>query len=111
VEYAVAAQYARDMFTTPEFIMGMKSYDRSHAEWAAYIANETSSAIKLRVPFGQIEKMPRMRREARIARPPDIQQKSHEAPAAPSMPQRSDPKPAAEPPSPKDFEIKPGKKW
>ena len=60
VEYAVASQYARDMFTTPEFIMGMKSYDKSHAEWACYVANFTPHAMKLSVPFGSIEQMPTM---------------------------------------------------
>jgi hypothetical protein len=60
VEYAVASQYARDMFATPEFIMSMKSHDRSHAEWAAYVANLTDRAVKISVPFGAIEKLPRM---------------------------------------------------
>ena len=67
VEYAVASQYARDMFTTPEFIMGMKSYDHSHAEWATHVANLTDRALKLSVPFGAIEKMPRMDESTHVA--------------------------------------------
>ena len=59
-EFAVASHYARDMFTTPEAIMGAKSFDRSHAEWITYVANLTNSAVKMSVPFGAIEKMPRM---------------------------------------------------
>ena len=59
VEHAVASQYSRDMFTTPEFIMGMKSYAKSHAEWAAYVSNMTDKAVKLNVPFGVLEQMPK----------------------------------------------------
>lgn len=59
VEYSVASQYARDMFTQPEFITRMKSYDRSHAEWAVYVANTFDRAIKINMPFGAIERMPK----------------------------------------------------
>src|SRR5262249_8497513 len=38
IEYSIASQYARDMRTTPDFILGMKKYDRSHAEWAVHIS-------------------------------------------------------------------------
>lgn len=60
VEYAVASQYARDMFTTPEFIMAMRSQDRSHADWATHVANVTEHAVKLSVQFGTIDAMPKM---------------------------------------------------
>lgn len=59
IEYAVASQYARDMFTTPEFIMGMRAQDRSHTEWAAFVSNMTDRAVKLTVPYGVLEGLPR----------------------------------------------------
>lgn len=57
IEYAVAAQYARDMFCDPAFIIGMKKYDRSHAEWAVHISG-MERAVKLRMPYGALEKLP-----------------------------------------------------
>jgi Helicase HerA, central domain len=59
VEFAVASQYARDMHTTPEFIMSMKAVDRSHAEWAAFVANTTDKALRLRVNYGVLEALPK----------------------------------------------------
>lgn len=70
VEYAVASQYARDMFTTPEQIMRMRSYDRSHTEWMTYVANMTEKAVKLDVPFGAIEAMPKRAGAAATTTPP-----------------------------------------
>lgn len=67
VEYAVAAQYARDMHTSPEFIMSMRAYERSHTEWACFVQNLTDAAIKLSVPFGALEEMPRMDRRTHAA--------------------------------------------
>jgi hypothetical protein len=68
VEYSVAAQYARDMFCEPEFITRMKSYDRSHAEWAAYVSG-MDHAVKVEIPFGAIERMPKRVAPARLAPP------------------------------------------
>jgi hypothetical protein len=89
IEYAVAAQYARDMFTTPEFIMGMKSHDRSHAEWAAYVANMTDrGAVRVRMPFGAVEAMPKRAKAARAETAP--------IPPAPA-PREPERRPAAQP--------------
>jgi hypothetical protein len=130
VEYAVASQYDRDMFTTADFIMGMKSYDRSHAEWAAYVSNVTDRAIKLSVPFGVIDDMPRMDgathralRAANMARygaepaaPKDKQASRTNEPASPSRPEkRAVPGPQPQSAKPQkgvsDSKIKPGQKW
>lgn len=65
VEYAVASQYARDMFTTPEFIMGMRSEPPRSAEWACHVSNVThNSCVKLSVPFLKLESEPRMSESA-----------------------------------------------
>ena len=60
VAYSVASQLARDMHTTPEFIQSMRSYDRSHTEFACHVRNLTPSAVKLTIPMGTLEKEPRM---------------------------------------------------
>ena len=71
-----AAQLAREMFTTTEFIRSMKSYEASHAEWACHVSNLTPHAVKLSVPFGAVNKLPTHeapKKEAsheRIATPP-----------------------------------------
>jgi len=65
IEYSIAAQYARDMFCEPEFILGMKKYDRSHAEWAAYVSG-MDHAVKVDMPYGAIERMPKARESLRI---------------------------------------------
>jgi hypothetical protein len=58
IEYAIASQYSRDMFTTPEFIIGMKKQDYSHADWAVHVSG-MDRAIKVRVPYGILETMPK----------------------------------------------------
>lgn len=61
IEYSDRVSLAREMNTTPEFIGAMRSYDNSHTEWAAHVrtSNMTPSAIKLCVPFGILERMPK----------------------------------------------------
>jgi hypothetical protein len=53
-----ASQLAREMYTTPDFIRGMKAKERSHADWAFYVNQMTDKAAKVRVPYGTLEKMP-----------------------------------------------------
>jgi hypothetical protein len=64
IEYSVAAQYARDMFCEPKFITSMKSYDKSHAEWAVY-TTDMAQAAKVTMPFRAIENMPKASRSVR----------------------------------------------
>lgn len=58
--YSVVAQIHRDMRCDPAFIMDMKKVDYSHAEWACYVDNLTPQAIKLTIPFGALEKLPKL---------------------------------------------------
>src|SRR5262249_46736982 len=58
VEYSIMSQYSRDMRTTPDFILGLKKYDRSHAEWAVYVSG-MDRAIKVDCPYGILEGMPK----------------------------------------------------
>ena len=48
-----------DMRTTSEFIASMHKDSRA-TEFAAYIRNETPTAVRLKIPFGTIEGAPRM---------------------------------------------------
>jgi len=59
IEYSIAAQYARDMFCDPGFIIGMKKYDRQYAEWAVHVSG-MNHALRVRVPFGVLESMPKI---------------------------------------------------
>jgi hypothetical protein len=70
IEYAVAAQYARDMRCEPEFIRDMKKYDGSHAEWATFVSG-MDRAVKIRMPYFAIEKMPRQERPVQAAQEPN----------------------------------------
>lgn len=69
LEYAVASQYARDMFCEPEFILKMKKYDGGYAERATFVSG-MDHAVKVRMPFFAIEKMPKAERPAVAYRPP-----------------------------------------
>ncbi len=125
VEYAVASQYARDMFTTPEHIMAMQARDLSHAEWAVYVSNLTSRAMTVRVPYGAMERMEKAASPA-LAPRASPQSPRYQAPvkkAEPARPPPSEtpaPKPASsfkELPTSKKIVatdeplIKPGKDW
>lgn len=83
IEYAVASQYARDMFCQPEFIVGMKKVDYSHADWAVHISG-MESAVKLRMPYGALEAMPKFKQPPKLepttAASSITQNKTHEAP-------------------------------
>jgi hypothetical protein len=50
------------MDTTPEFIGAMRSYDRSHTEFAVHVRtdNLTPAAVKLDIPMGTLEREPTM---------------------------------------------------
>lgn len=58
VSYTDASLLAREMHATPEFIRSLRSHRGSHAEWALSVANLTHDAVKIAVPFGQIENLP-----------------------------------------------------
>ena len=64
--YSVVSKLNRDMRTEVDFIMSMKNRAPPKdqppywAEWACYIDNVTDQAIRLRVPFGAIEKLPQI---------------------------------------------------
>jgi hypothetical protein len=54
-----ARALAADMRTTPDFITGMTKHARS-TEFACYVRNYTTNAVRLEIPFGALERAPRM---------------------------------------------------
>jgi hypothetical protein len=57
-----ARAFADEMWCEPEFLLGMQKEDRKHTEFACYIKNVVGlkGAIPLRVPFGEIDRQPKM---------------------------------------------------
>ena len=53
---------ARELRTTPSFIA-----EQQTGSWAAYVKNQTGTAISLKVPFGSMEKLERMDADERHA--------------------------------------------
>jgi hypothetical protein len=47
------------MRTTPDFITGMAKHSKS-TEFACYVRNYTSNAVRLKIPFGRLERAERM---------------------------------------------------
>ena len=54
-----ARALASDMRTTPDVISGMAKHSRS-TEFACYVRNYTSNAVRLEIPFGTLERAPKM---------------------------------------------------
>jgi hypothetical protein len=50
---------APDMRTGADFITSMKKQDRS-TEFACYVRNYTNNAVRLEIPFGSLERSPKM---------------------------------------------------
>ena len=61
-----ARALAPDMRATADFLSDLKKTDRS-AQFGAYIRNKTARAIRVDVPFGMLEKEPRMTDEQHAA--------------------------------------------
>lgn len=88
VDYSVASRLARDMHTTPDFIMSMSKRDFEYTEFATYVRGLTPQAMKLRIPMNTLTNEPMItdaehqarrerNRELYGASPPA---KTHEAP-------------------------------
>ena len=54
-----ARALASDMRTTPDFIAGMAKHAKS-TEFACYVRNYTDNAVRLEIPFGALERAPKM---------------------------------------------------
>lgn len=49
--------------TTVDFLRSMKAKEASHADWAVYVSGMTEKAVKVRVPYGALEAMPKFKRD------------------------------------------------
>jgi hypothetical protein len=54
-----ARALASDMRTTPDFITGMAKHSKS-TEFACYVRNYTVNGVRLEIPFGTLERAPKM---------------------------------------------------
>jgi hypothetical protein len=57
---ADARAFAADMKTDPEFILSQGKVDRQYGDFACFVRGLTPKAISIRVPFGTLDKQPRM---------------------------------------------------
>jgi hypothetical protein len=75
-----ARAFANEMRTAPETISAMRKFD-DHAEFAISVKNVTAGAMRLRVPFGHMERMDRMS-EPEFAQVREVQREAYCVPAA-----------------------------
>src|SRR4051812_20901469 len=54
-----AAALSKEMRTEPEFLQGMRKR-RDHTEFACFVRNHTAHPIRLTVPFGEMERRPKL---------------------------------------------------
>jgi len=72
----------KEMYCSKEFIRGMKAKELSHADWAFYVQGMTDKAMRVRVPYGTLERMPILH----TYKPPPKQRGGTEKPVPPSQP-------------------------
>ena len=125
ISFSDANVLSREMNTTPDFIRSMKAVERSHADWAFFVSGLTDKAVRVKVPYGVLEAMPKSKApivitketpQAERPRPPAPGQ-SHQANVSPGGAHLPLPDPATksadadkgvDAPQPL---IKPGKEW
>jgi hypothetical protein len=102
VSDAAAHALARDMRTTPEFILDQPDY-----HFAAYVRGHTSTALSVGIPFTDMNKMPRMTRAEQDKVRTEMRRRFAIDPRSPSTPTgvvearppKSDPRRGRAPPS------------
>ncbi|TMJ03432.1 MAG: hypothetical protein E6G97_09855 [Alphaproteobacteria bacterium] len=67
VSHNDAVVLSREMHTSPDFIRSMKARERESADWACYVQNVTPHAIRVTVPYGILENLPKKQNQ-----PPSI---------------------------------------
>lgn len=60
VSHNDATQLAREMYTTTDFIRSMRARERKSADWAFHVSGMTEKAIRVTVPYGSLEAMPKL---------------------------------------------------
>jgi len=61
VQFSDASILSREMYVQPDFIRGMQRHDgEPFAPWAMYVQGMTKKAARVVVPFGVLERMPKL---------------------------------------------------
>jgi hypothetical protein len=61
-----ATAFAKDMHTEPEFLLSMRKHDKE-TQFACFVRNLTERPIPLSIPFGTMERQPKLSSEALLA--------------------------------------------
>jgi hypothetical protein len=102
VSFSDANLLSREMYCSPDFIRNMTAKERSHADWAFYVSGLTDrKAVRVRVPYGQLEALPVQKHERQSNPAPPKSDKASASPTAPLSPQSESAEPL----------VKPGKNW
>ena len=97
VAHSDSVTLGREMYCSPEFIRSMDAVERSHGEFAVYVAGVTGKqAIRLIVPYGSLENAPQMNAAAH-ARMRDANRIRISAPVAAPPPPTPEPEPRITP--------------
>ena len=118
VSYSDAQILAREMYTTGDFIRSMKARERESADFAFYVTGMTDRAVKVTVPYGALESVPRVDRSPvpPVPTPPEAQP-AMPVPASsadvnfPLPHHATDPAQSHKPDDSADPLIQPGKDW
>jgi hypothetical protein len=62
-----AEQLRKEMYCSKEFIRSMKAKQRSHADWAFFVNQMTDHAVRVRVPYGALEALPKQRSDTVVS--------------------------------------------
>lgn len=84
VSHSDAQVLAREMYTTGDFIRSMRAVERSHADWCMYVQGMTDKAVRVSVPYGALEAIPRT--EQIMGQPQVSSPQAHEGPSKPEPP-------------------------
>jgi hypothetical protein len=93
VAHTDAVLLSREMYTTTDFIRSMRARERKDADWAVYVQNVTPRAIRVTVPYGQLEAMPKLEKPPVTAASQALAPPSGMRPegASPNIPQTKEP--------------------
>jgi len=67
VSHTDANTMANEMHCTADFIQSMQSHPPRDAEWAAYVSNMTTTALKVTMPMLALEAMPKQRGDTEVS--------------------------------------------
>lgn len=72
VSHSDASILSREMYCTTEFIRSMKAKEHSHADWAFYVSGMTDKAVKVSMPYGALEALPKFKQLPQVRLKPEV---------------------------------------